>query len=75
LGQLVRVVPVFFDTSQTLCHHYAVEANRLRTVGTPISGNDLWIACHALMLGAVLVTNNLREFARIERLRLENWVA
>jgi tRNA(fMet)-specific endonuclease VapC len=44
-------------------------------VGTPISGNDLWIACHALMLGAVLVTNNLREFARIERLRLENWVA
>ena len=75
LCQLVRVVPVFFDTSQTLCHHYAVEANRLRTVGTPISGNDLWIACHALMLGAVLVTNNLREFARIERLRLENWVA
>ena len=75
LGQLVRVVPVFFDTNQALCRHYAVEANRLQTLGTPIGGNDLWIACHALMLGAVLVTNNLREFARLERLRLENWVA
>jgi len=73
LGQLVRVVPVFFDTNQALCHHDAVEANRLRTLGTPIGGNDFWIACHALMLGAVLVTNKLREFARIERLRLENW--
>jgi tRNA(fMet)-specific endonuclease VapC len=75
LGQLVRVVPVFFDINQELCHHYAVKANRLRRVGTPIGGNDLWIACHALMLGAVLVTNNLRELARIQRLRLENWVA
>jgi predicted nucleic acid-binding protein len=28
----------------------------------------------AFGLGAVLVTNKLREFARIERLRLENWV-
>ncbi len=74
LRQLVRVVPVFFDTNQELCHHYAVEANRLRTLGTPTGGNDLWIACHALMLSAVLVTNKLREFARIERLQLENWV-
>ena len=74
LDQLVRVVPVFFDTNKELCRHYAVQANRLRTAGTPIGGNDLWIACHALMLDAILVTNNLREFERIERLRLENWV-
>lgn len=74
LDQLVRVVPVFFDTKKALCRHYAVQANRLRTAGTPIGGKDLWIACHALMLDAILVTNNLREFERIERLRLENWV-
>jgi tRNA(fMet)-specific endonuclease VapC len=36
---------------------------------------DLLIGCHALALGAVLVTNNTREFERIEGLRLENWVA
>jgi tRNA(fMet)-specific endonuclease VapC len=41
--------------------------------GTPIGGNDLWIACHALAEGAVLVTNNTDEFARIEGLALENW--
>jgi tRNA(fMet)-specific endonuclease VapC len=74
LDQLVRVVPVFFDTHKALCRHYAAQANRLHTAGTPIGGNDLWIACHALMLDAILVTNNLREFERIERLQLENWV-
>lgn len=74
VDQLVRVVPVFFVTDKALCSHYAVQANRLRAAGTPIGGNDLWIACHALMLDAVLVTNNLREFERIEGLRLENWV-
>jgi tRNA(fMet)-specific endonuclease VapC len=29
---------------------------------------------HALALDAVLVTNNLKEFERVARLRLENWV-
>ncbi len=42
--------------------------------GTPIDGNDLWIAAHALAEGAVLVTNNEAEFGRIEGLAIENWV-
>lgn len=33
LRQLVRVVLVFFDINQELCHHYAVKPNRLRTLG------------------------------------------
>lgn len=41
--------------------------------GTPIGSLDTMIAAHALSLDAVLVTNNLREFSRIEGLRLENW--
>jgi tRNA(fMet)-specific endonuclease VapC len=36
--------------------------------------NDLHIAGHARSEGLVLVTNNLREFERVEGLRLENWV-
>nr|VFJ62515.1 MAG: tRNA(fMet)-specific endonuclease VapC [Candidatus Kentron sp. DK] len=74
LDHLVSVAPVFFETNTDFCRHYAVQSARLRSVGTPIGGNDLWIACHALMLDATLVTNNLREFERIEGLRLENWV-
>lgn len=46
----------------------------LERKGTPIGVNDLHIAGHARSEGLTLVTNNLREFERIEALRLENWV-
>ena len=42
--------------------------------GTPIGANDLLIAAHARALDLILVTNNTREFERVEGLRLENWV-
>lgn len=73
LASLIRQIPVLFETSPSLCVHYAHHANQLRLAGTPIGGNDLWIACHALAEGMVLVTNNTDEFARIEGLRVENW--
>ncbi|MGH6741961.1 MAG: type II toxin-antitoxin system tRNA(fMet)-specific endonuclease VapC [Bradyrhizobium sp.] len=41
--------------------------------GSPIGPLDLLIAAHALSIGAVLVTNNLREFKRVGGLRCENW--
>lgn len=73
LEQLARQVPVLFDADRAMCEHYAVQGARLKSAGTPIGGNDLWIACHALAQGATLVTNNTREFERIAGLRLENW--
>ena len=73
LDQLVRVVPVYYEANADLCRHYAVQSLQLRSLGTPIGGNDLWIACHALALNATLVTNNLSEFKRVSGLRLENW--
>jgi tRNA(fMet)-specific endonuclease VapC len=54
--------------------HYAAQATRLRAAGTPIGGNDLWIASHALAESATLVTNDMGEFGRIHGLVLENWV-
>ncbi len=47
---------------------------RLEASGNPIGSLDTLIAAHALSIDAVLATNNLREFARVEGLRLENWV-
>ena len=45
----------------------------LRTAGTPIGPNDTAIAGHAIAAGAILVTNNVREFARVPGLKLEDW--
>ena len=41
--------------------------------GLTIGAMDTMIAAHALSVGATLVTNNLREFSRVEGLALENW--
>ena len=46
---------------------------QLQRVGLPIGGNDLLIAAHALSLGVTLVTNNVREFERVEGLHVELW--
>ncbi|MCX0500873.1 type II toxin-antitoxin system VapC family toxin [Erwinia billingiae] len=46
----------------------------LRLAGTPIGPNDTAIAGHAIAAGAVLVTNNTREFERVPGLALEDWL-
>jgi tRNA(fMet)-specific endonuclease VapC len=53
---------------------YGLIRTRLERNGKPIGGNDLFIAAHALALGYTLVTDNEREFARIDGLSLENWL-
>lgn len=45
----------------------------LKARGMMIGSNDLLIAAHARCLGLTLVSNNTREFARIEGLKIENW--
>lgn len=46
---------------------------RLARKGTPIGPFDMLIAGQARHRGAILVTNNLGEFRRVEELRLEDW--
>jgi len=75
LDQLARQVPVLTPEGPEICRHYAYQATALKRRGTPIGANDLWIACHALALGATLVSHNVSEFARIEGLRLEDWAS
>lgn len=53
---------------------YGEIRSQLEVKGTPIGGNDLWIAAHTVAEGLTLVTNNTREFSRIGALSIENWV-
>ncbi|WP_237206986.1 type II toxin-antitoxin system tRNA(fMet)-specific endonuclease VapC [Rothia nasimurium] len=47
----------------------------LQKTGRIIGENDLHIAAHARSRGLVVVTNNEREFERVEALRVVNWVS
>jgi tRNA(fMet)-specific endonuclease VapC len=47
---------------------------RLDETGQQVSGNDLLIAAQAIALGLIIVTDNEREFARIDGLPRENWL-
>jgi tRNA(fMet)-specific endonuclease VapC len=68
---LIRLETVSLDRED------AVAAGRIRAAlskaGTPIGPYDVLIAGQALARGLTLVTNNVREFQRIEGLKLEDW--
>ena len=53
---------------------YGSLRTRLEQAGTPIGGNDLLIAAHALALGYTIITDNERAFARVEDLQQQNWL-
>jgi tRNA(fMet)-specific endonuclease VapC len=73
LAELAQNLPLIGIDTNTVRHYAQIRAV-LERQGTPIGANDLWIAAQALATGAVLVTNNTREFERIPGLALENWV-
>jgi len=60
-------------TSKASAHYGDIRSN-LEKKGKTIGVNDLHIAGHARSEGLILVTNNLKEFERVEALRLDNWV-
>lgn len=70
LVEHLELVPV--DRAVALA--YAQIRATLERHGTPIGANDLWIAAQAQALNAVLVTDNTREFCRVEGLALVNWL-
>ena len=53
---------------------YGSLRTRLEQRGTPIGANDLLIAAHALALGYTIITDNKKEFTRVEDLPLQNWL-
>ncbi len=69
LQSVIQAVPL----NEAVGLHYGQIRASCQKAGQPIGNNDLWIAAHARAEGWILVTNNEREFARIEGLEIENW--
>lgn len=69
---LSRLTVLPYD-SKAASHFGNIKAD-LAKKGTLIGENDIHIAAHARSQGLVLVSNNLREFQRIQGLMLENWI-
>lgn len=69
-SRLLLILPVDELVAKAYGNLRALLAKR----GQPIGNKDLFIAAHARSLGAVLVTNNLREFKRVPDLSVENWL-
>jgi tRNA(fMet)-specific endonuclease VapC len=69
LLQTVRSLPITSDVART----YAKVRSVLEKKGQPLGALDTIIAAHALTLGAILVTNNTREFHKVAGLTCEDW--
>lgn len=80
-AKLLEKVEALLETILVLPLESPVDADygairaALESEGQSIGLNDLLIGTHARTLGLTLVTDNVREFGRIPRLRIENWLA
>lgn len=62
------------ESNAPAAEEYGKVRAELERKGTPIVPMDLLIAGHARSEGLILVTNNTREFKRVEGLTVEDWV-
>ena len=65
----IEVMPFDSDAARS----YGEIRYDLKTKGKLIGANDLLIAAHARALGYTLITDNTKEFERVEGLLLDNW--
>jgi len=73
LNRLIEIIPVVFPDDK-IAEHYGEIRATLEQSGKPIGANDLWIAAHARSMDITLVSNNIKEFERVPKLKLENWL-
>ncbi len=68
--RFLEVVPFDIEAAK----EYGIIRAKLEKSGKVIGNNDMMIAASAKVKNMILVTNNIREFERVDGLRLENWV-
>lgn len=62
------------DYDENAASHYGDIRADIEKKGMTIGVNDLHVAGHARSLGLMLISNNLKEFNRVEGLRAQNWL-
>lgn len=72
ISQFVSAIEILpFDST---CARIAARINaQLLNQGTPVSITDIFIAATGLRHRMTIVTNNTKDFSRIEELTLEDW--
>lgn len=73
IDELIAMIQVV-ELDEAVAEHYAQIRNDLASKGQIIGANDLWLAAHARANDWVMVTNNEKEFLRVDGLVVENWV-
>jgi len=59
---------------QNDAYEYGIIRSELQARGNIIGNMDMLIGAQAISNDLILVTNNVKEFKRIEGIRLENWI-
>ena len=72
LTKFLSTISVLPFDSEAAVMYGEVRAD-LERKGTPIGSLDTLIAAHAKSAGFVCVTNNVREFERVDGLVIEDW--
>jgi len=65
----IEILPIL-----TCLRFYGREKARLKSIGKTIGDLDLFIGSTAIVNDMIMVTRNTREFERIERITVENWI-
>lgn len=73
IDELINLMSIEALTDDVTGHYGEIRA-ALQKSGQIIGNNDLWLAAHARSQNWILVTNNEKEFLRVDGLEVENWV-
>jgi len=73
LMKFLSIVNVLLFDSKAAAEYGKICA-ALRKQGTPIGTMDMLIAAHAKSAGLTVITNNVREFGRVDGLLVEDWL-
>ena len=72
LTQFLTLIDILPFDAKAAAHYGSIRAD-LQRKGTLIGQMDLLIAAHARAYKLIAVTNNVREFTRVEGLIVEDW--